>query len=171
MAITCYRCRDCGERGREIKRPNPIRADICDECWNLRVLLVQAMKEGRISQGDFSRYQRSRSRAKVARILLGMESPDKGTRASVFCLCGASMTVHGSLQGVVEEIERFKEWHAGEGHGPTDQKTCKRIRDRLHRERLRQFGPPRTTQSDPTCGVTGDGESGSGGGERDGRGE
>jgi len=64
----CYRCRDCGKRGMELKRTPPIiRADICDVCWEQRGTMLRALDEGQVSMTTFKTYQHPKGMSRAAR--------------------------------------------------------------------------------------------------------
>lgn len=48
--------------------------------------------------------------------------------ATAFCLCGESLTLSGTEQGVSNGFKLWEQSHKGAGHGPTDRKTCARNR-------------------------------------------
>ena len=54
------KCRDCGGT-LTVKRANRGRPDVCDMCWDARLLLAQAMAQGRVSQAEFWSIQRKMS--------------------------------------------------------------------------------------------------------------
>lgn len=80
---TCWRCRDCGATGTQIKREHPVRLDVCDACWDLRMGMLSGVKAGTVPLQQFEKWQRMQrgTRSRLARKLLDATPPTraKGT--------------------------------------------------------------------------------------------
>ena len=51
------KCRDCGTPDYKCERSK--RADVCDDCWDLRGKLIPAVQAGRISVPEFQALQKT----------------------------------------------------------------------------------------------------------------
>jgi len=65
------RCKDCGEILTDSNQTKMTRLSICDDCWDLRTIFVKRMNEGRVSQQQLERVQRTTVQAKRFKEVLG----------------------------------------------------------------------------------------------------
>lgn len=52
-----FKCRDCGTPDYQCERST--RADVCDDCWDLRGQLIPAVQSGKITIPEFQALQKT----------------------------------------------------------------------------------------------------------------